>query len=261
MPDDAGTRSTNLDSTDPGIVAVRERLAAARRVLVITGAGVSAESGIPTFRTDDGLWQKDNPLDFATREAFLRDPEAVWRWYEERRRVAAAAEPNPAHKALARLEAPGRQVLVVTQNVDDLHERAGSTDVVHVHGSLWRLRCERDGTVVEDRHVPLNELPPTCPCGNVMRPDVVWFGEALPWAPVQRVRDFLLHGAIDCCLVVGTEASFGYIVEWTFSARETGALCVEVNPRTTGLSSLVDYRFEGRAGTVLPLLVPEAADA
>lgn len=241
--------------------AVRARLAAARNVLVITGAGISAESGIPTFRTDDGLWQQNNPLEFATREAFLRDPEKVWRFYDERRAVAARARPNPAHIALARLQAPGRRVLVVTQNVDDLHERAGSVDVVHIHGSLWRLRCERDGTVIENTDVPLAELPPYCPCGEVMRPDVVWFGETLPWAPVAWVRDFLLSGTIDTCLVVGTEAQFGYIVEWTFAAREAGALAVEVNLRPTGLSSLVDYRFEGKAGEILPLLVPEPVPA
>jgi NAD-dependent deacetylase len=252
------SRPASDASVEADLAAVRERLGSARGVLVITGAGVSAESGIPTFRTDDGLWQQDNPLDFATREAFRRDPEKVWHWYDARRATAAAARPNPAHLALARLESPGRRVLVVTQNVDDLHEQAGSTDVVHVHGSLWRMRCERDGTVVDNRDVPLAEIPPHCHCGNVLRPDVVWFGETLPWPPVERVRAFLIDGVVDVCLVVGTEASFGYIVEWTFHAREAGAVAVEVNPRTTGLSSLVDYRFEGRAGTVLPLLVPGA---
>ncbi len=257
MSDDSGTRTSGRENSETDLAEVRERLSRARNVLAITGAGISAESGIPTFRTDDGLWQKDNPLDFATRAAFLRDPEKVWRWYDERRRVAAAAQPNPAHLALARLETADRRVLVVTQNVDDLHERAGSTDVVHIHGSLWRMRCERDGTVVENRDVPLAEIPPYCHCGEVMRPDVVWFGENLPWAPVNWVRDYLLAGAIDLCFVVGTEASFGYIIEWTWAAREAGAFAVEVNPRKTGLSSLVDCRFEDRAGAVLPRLLPE----
>ncbi len=241
------------------ISAVKDRLTTARSILVITGAGISAESGIPTFRTDDGLWQKDNPLDYATREAFLRDPEKVWRWYDQRRQTAAAAQPNPGHIALARLETPARRLLIVTQNVDDLHERAGSVDVVHIHGSLWRMRCERDGSVFENRDVPLAEIPPYCHCGNILRPDVVWFGENLPWAPVAWVRDFLLSSSTDVCLVIGTEASFGYIIEWVWAAHESGALVVEVNPRRTGVSSLADYHLAGPAGTVLPQLVPPAA--
>ncbi len=235
---------------------VKELLARARNIMAITGAGISAESGIPTFRTADGLWNKVNPLDFATPEAFRADPERVWRWYDERRQAIARAQPNPAHRALAALEQAGRRVLVVTQNVDDLHERAGSREVVHVHGSVWRLRCERDGTVEDNREVPLGAIPPLCPCGNPLRPDVVWFGENLPRPPVDAVHRYLLAGGIDACLVIGTEASFHYIVQWVFESREAGALAVEINPGDGGLGSLVDIRLQGKAGEVLPALLP-----
>lgn len=236
------------------LAVVSERIKTARSIMAITGAGISAESGIPTFRTEDGLWNKVNPLDFATREAFLADPVRVWQWYDERRAEMAKARPNPAHTALAELERSGRQVFIITQNVDDLHERAGSKDVVHIHGSMWQVRCERDGTVHENREVPLSELPPTCMCGNVMRPDVVWFGEKLPWEPVERIHRYFLESKIDLCLVVGTEATFGYILQWALQARDAGALLVDINPRDTGLSSLVDVHLEGRAGELLPEL-------
>jgi NAD-dependent deacetylase len=234
---------------------VRERLSKAKNVMAITGAGISAESGIPTFRDEKGLWKEFNPEDYATREAFNRDPVKVWKWYDERRHNAVAARPNPAHIALAELEKMGKRVFIATQNVDDLHERAGSKEVVHIHGSYWRLRCERDGTVLDNHEVPLSELPPVCMCGEVMRPDVVWFGEELPWQQVEQIHHYLLEGRVDVCLVVGTEATFGYILQWAFQARETGALLADVNPRDTGLGSLVDVHLRGKAGEVLPRLL------
>ena len=240
---------------DEGVALVRERLAKARNVMVITGAGISAESGIPTFRDEKGLWKEFNPLDYATREAFKRDPGKVWEWYDERRVNMAQAKPNPAHVALAAMARPGRRVFIVTQNVDDLHEQAGSKEVAHIHGSLWRIRCERDGIVLENRDVPLSENPPTCMCGEVMRPDIVWFGEELPRQPVEQIIHYLLEGGIDLCLIVGTEATFGYIVQWALQAREAGAMIVDVNPRDTGLGSVVDVHLQGRAGDVLPKLI------
>jgi NAD-dependent deacetylase len=241
--------------TNDHITLVRERLAKARNVMVITGAGISAESGIPTFRDEKGLWKEFNPLDYATREAFKRDPAKVWKWYDGLRVRMAQARPNPAHVALAAMAQPARRVFIVTQNVDDLHEQAGSKEVVHIHGSLWRIRCERDGTLLENREVPLSENPPTCMCGEVMRPDIVWFGEELPRQPVEHIIHYLLEGRIDLCLIVGTEASFGYIVQWALQAREAGAMVVDVNPRDTGLGSVVDVHLQGKAGEVLPQLI------
>jgi NAD-dependent deacetylase len=247
------TEATTKANED--VALLRERLARAKNVMVITGAGISAESGIPTFRDEKGLWREFNPLDYATREAFKRDPVKVWKWYDARRANMAQAKPDPAHVALAAMEQPNRRVFIVTQNVDDLHEQAGSKEVIHIHGSLWRMRCERDGMVLENRDVPLSENPPTCMCGEVMRPDIVWFGEELPQQPVKQIIHYLLEGGIDLCLIVGTEATFGYIVQWALQAREAGATVVDVNPRGTGLGSVVDVHLEGKAGEVLPRLL------
>jgi NAD-dependent deacetylase len=243
------------------IARVRELVQAASNILVITGAGVSAESGIPTFRTRDGLWAKYNPMEYATPEAFEQDPVKVWKWYDLRRQTAAEARPNPAHRALAQLEQSGKRVFVVTQNVDDLHEQAGSREVVHLHGSIWRLRCERDGNVVENREVPLSELPPTCFCGNVLRPDIVWFGEPLPRPPLQEVEHYFFSGPIQLGLTIGTEASFGYVIEFAVRAQEHGATLVDINPRVTDLSKLADVHLMGKAGEILPRLIRADQDA
>ena len=222
----------------------------ARRLLVITGAGVSAESGIPTFRDPSGWWRKFKPEELATREAFNRDPAEVWRWYDMRRAMIAGAEPNLAHRALARAEASGCRVAIVTQNVDDLHERAGSREVIHVHGSIWQLKCTVDGTVFEDRRVPLPSIPPRCPNGHLARPNIVWWDEELDPTVAARVNA-LVNERFDVVLVVGTEATFDYIRDWALTARTRGGLLVEVNLRTTDLTPDVDVRIEGKAAEVL----------
>lgn len=231
------------------------RVSTATRFLVITGAGVSAESGIPTFRDPGGWWKTYKPEEFATREAFDRDPAEVWRWYDKRRAGVAAAAPNFAHMALARAERLGRHVAIVTQNVDDLHERAGSRHVVHVHGDIWQLQCTVDGSIFEDRRVPLPTLPPLCPDGHLARPNIVWWDEELDPDVVARV-DAWLNEPFDVALVVGTEATFDYIREWALRAKARGALLVEVNPRVTELTPDVDVRFEGTAGEVLDAVLP-----
>ena len=244
-------------SNSEAIARVRNAIEAARNITAITGAGISAESGVPTFRDTRGLWRDFDPEEYATPQAFARDPARVWTWYDMRRQEMARARPNSAHTTLAKLEQTGRRVFVVTQNVDDLHEQAGSREVSHIHGSMWHVRCLRDGAVEENRDVPLTEIPPRCSCGGLFRPAVVWFGETLPWQPLENVRRYLLAGGIDVCLVVGTEASFGYIIEWSFQARESGALLVDVNPCATGLSGAVDFHLEGKAGEILPQFLPE----
>jgi NAD-dependent deacetylase len=243
----------------PDIDRVADRLPTARRVLALTGAGISAESGIPTFRGREGWWRKEDPTRLATQAAFDRDPAYVWEWYQYRRGLVAAAEPNPGHLALAALEDEGRDVLVATQNVDDLHERGGSRHVTHIHGSIWRVRCVGCGAEEDDHTHPFPELPPRCPrCHALLRPAVVWFGEMLPGTPLARVEGFI-HGGVDLALVVGTEATFGYIQGFALAARQAGALLVEVNPGRTLLSDAVDARIEGPAGVVLPLLLDRAA--
>jgi len=190
----------------------------AQRLLVITGAGVSAESGIPTFRDSDGWWKTYKPEELATLEAFHRDPVEVWRWYEMRRAIVARSEPNLAHRALARAETTGRRVAIVTQNVDDLHERAGSREIIHVHGSIWQLKCTVEGTVFEDRRVPLPALPPCCPCGHIARPNIVWWDEDLDAEVTARIES-LLNEPFDVMPAVGTAAACSNDTLLGFSAR------------------------------------------
>ena len=235
----------------PELGKVIRRLRQARNVLVLTGAGISAESNIPTFRGEDGWWRSLNPAELATFSAFEKDPKLVWEWYEYRRGLIANASPNPGHRVLAELEAPDREVFIITQNVDDLHERAGSRHVVHIHGSIWNVICLKDGKTFEDRRVPLPTLPPTCNCGGILRPGVVWFGESLPPDACAHIDDYLRHTRIDVALVIGTEATFGYIGDWALRAKRLGALLVEINPNPTVLSPSADVRLQGKAGEIL----------
>ena len=245
-----------LKATSEGTLArVRATLGAARRVLVVSGAGISAESGIPTFRSEGGWWLGENPEELATLAAFKENPKKIWKWYDYRRQMIARVEPNAAHRAVAGWEKPGRNVFIITQNVDDLHERAGSSEVVHIHGSIWRLKCMNEGGPVwEDRRTPLPKIPPDCPCGGVARPDVVWFDEELPPDACAHIEEFFEGGRIDIAFVVGTEATFDYVREYAAKARSRGALVVEVNPGTTQLTEAVDLRLVGRAGEILPTL-------
>jgi NAD-dependent deacetylase len=233
---------------------VAHHLRTARRVLALTGAGISAESGIPTFRGRDGWWRKEDPTRLATQAAFDRDPAYVWEWYQYRRGLVAEATPNPGHWALAALDGPARDVLVATQNVDDLHERAGSRHIAHIHGSIWKVRCERCRAERVDTTHPFPELPPLCACGGTLRPAVVWFGEMLPTEPLERIDHFIQKG-VDVVLVIGTEASFGYIQGFALAAQRAGALLVEINPGRTVFSDAADVRIQGPAGQVLPRLV------
>jgi NAD-dependent protein deacetylase/lipoamidase len=210
------------------------RLASARNITVLTGAGISAASGVPTFRGPGGLWRSVRPEQLATPEAFRRDPRLVWEWYDWRRQVIAACQPNAAHHVLARWSAaPG--FTLVTQNVDGLHERAGTRNVIRYHGSIWRLRCAAECTDHadwEDLRVPLDRLPPLCPtCGELARPAVVWFGEPIPPAVALAA---LGAAACDVFLSIGTSSvvypAAGLIAE----ARACGAFTVEINPQPTG---------------------------
>ena len=217
------------------------RRAQPRRVVVFTGAGVSAESGIPTFRGAGGLWRDFRAEDLATPEAFARDPMLVWEWYEWRRGLVREAKPNAAHRAVARL-ADG---VVVTQNVDGLHARAGSPDVVELHGNLFRDRCAR-GT-----HSGAGEgFPPRCECGALMRPDVVWFGEMLPpeaWERATRV----IAGA-DLLLVIGTS---GVVYPAAGLVSLHRGLSIEINPQSSGVSSACTFAIPATAVEATPAIV------
>lgn len=219
------------------------------RVCVLTGAGVSAESGIPTFRGADGVWVKYDFRKLATPEGFRSDPLLVWEWCRLRQREIARAAPNPAHEALAQMESFLPSFTLVTQNIDGMHGRAGNRRVVELHGNIWRMRRARDGTVV-DLDSPVADIPPLCACGSVTRPDVVWFGEPLPERAVA-----LSSGAAqasDLMLVVGTSASVYPAAALPVIANNSGALVVEVNAEPTDVSTYSDATVSGHAGTLLP---------
>ncbi len=235
-----------------------DRLRRARSVAALTGAGVSAESGVPTFRdAQTGLWAKFDPQELATPSAFARNPKFVWDWYASRRERVAQAKPNPGHLALAAIERRVDEFLLVTQNVDGLHQAAGSVNVVELHGNIRRVKCSRGCGVVATWDDPRPDEPPRCAaCGAFLRPDVVWFEEMLPPAALEQAED----GACRCeiLLVVGTAAEVYPAAALPGAARRHGAIVVEINPQPTALSADVDHVLRGPAGVVLPALVAAA---
>jgi len=225
-------------------------------VVALTGAGVSAESGLATFRGADGLWNGRDPADLATPEAFARDPHLVWRFYDWRRRKARAARPNAAHLALAALERQRGAMRVVTQNVDGLHQRAGSASVLSLHGTLWRLRCTAENREFDDERADLGVLPLRCECGGLLRPAVVWFGEPLDPAVLAEAEHAVRTAAL--VLVVGTSSMVVPAASLAPIARRAGAWIVEINPDRTPLTRHADEHVTGRAGDLLPRLVAAA---
>jgi len=232
---------------------VSSRLREARRITALTGAGVSAASGIPTFRGADGLWKKVRAETLATPEAFENDPKLVWEWYDWRRGMITSAKPNAAHDVLARWTRERPKFTLITQNVDGLHERAGAERLIRLHGSIWHVRCWRscaDGrTDWRDDTVPLPRLPPTCPhCGGLVRPGVVWFGEALDPAIVQRAA---AATACDVFLTIGTSSVVYPAAGLVHQAKRHGAFTVEINTDETDATSAVDVMLKGKAEETL----------
>ena len=234
---------------------VADLVRTARRITVLTGAGVSAASGVPTFRGAGGLWQSHRPEDLATPEAFARDPRLVWEWYDWRRRRIAACAPNPAHEVLARWTTSGREVTLVTQNVDGLHERAGAARVIRLHGSIWDLRCAngcaggRAGR--RDDTAPLTVLAPRCAhCGGFERPGVVWFGEALDRRLLTRAAEAAASSSV--FLTVGTSAVVHPAAGLVLEARRGGAVTVEINPDETPMAPYLDFAIRQPAEQFLP---------
>ncbi|MFL5496286.1 MAG: SIR2 family NAD-dependent protein deacylase [Gemmatimonadales bacterium] len=234
------------------------RLRDARQVVVLTGAGISAESGIPTFRDAlTGLWARYRAEDLATPEAFERNPALVWGWYRMRRQMVATVEPNAGHRAIALLESRVDGFTLITQNVDGLHRRAGSTDPVELHGSLLRARCSREGTVVDSWEEP-ETGPPRCDrCEAHLRPDVVWFGETLPEHALRRARE--ASAACDAFLSVGTSNLVEPAASLPWLAASTGATVAIVNrSMETQRSGSRIHHLVGRAGELLPALLAAA---
>ncbi len=233
--------------------ALARLLAQVERLVVLTGAGISVESGIPTFRGPEGLWRTFRPEELATPQAFERDPYLVWEWYDWRRGKIAPARPNRGHEAIVSLEECTPEFLLLTQNVDGLHRLAGSRRLLEIHGSIWEVRCLACGAVREDRRVPL-PLPPHCDaCGGLLRPNVVWFGEALDPDILRQAEAALTRCQV--VLVVGTSAVVQPAASFALWARQSGAKIVEINPDPTTLMARCDFALPGKAGDVLPLLL------
>src|ERR1700681_1407147 len=228
-----------MKGLEAAVAAIRERKPSS--VVVLTGAGVSADSGIPTFRGSGGLWRNFRSEDLATPEAFARNPMLVWEWYEWRRSLVRAAEPNAAHRAIARLDA-----LVVTQNVDGLHERGGSKDILELHGNLFRVRCTRERTT-RDAREPFGEIPPRCECGALLRPDIVWFGEMLPDGIFERADDAVRRA--DLLLVIGTS---GVVYPAAGLLSMPRGLSIEINP---DVASTATHLISARAAEATPPVI------
>ncbi|MBN2011169.1 NAD-dependent deacylase [candidate division KSB1 bacterium] len=232
-----------------------ERLLKATSVVVLTGAGISAESGVPIFRGETGLWKKFRPEELANIDAFLRNPSLVWEWYNYRKDLIREVNPNPGHVALVALENKYPDFLLVTQNVDNLHRVAGSRNIRELHGNIMRNRCVDCNRQIDQSEltVPTGSAVPRCECGGLVRPDVVWFGEALPNKEIQDA--FTAARSCDVFLVVGTSAVVHPAAQLPLEAKEYGAYVLEINVEPTVISNYVNESIFGKAGTILPALV------
>jgi len=230
-----------------------ERLEDAKNIVFFTGAGISAESGIDTFRGKGGLWTKLKPEELANFDAFMRNPDMVWEWYQYRRKIIDETKPNAAHLTIAEMEKYFDNVVVVTQNVDNLHGRAGSKTIYELHGNIERNYCIKCETVYSSKDFSYEGNVPHCKCGGLIRPDIVWFGEMLP----QDVFSSAEKAANECDIifVVGTSAVVYPAAYIPIDAKRSGAYLVEINLEKTELSHMADESYFGKAGEVLPLLL------
>ncbi len=243
----------NLDSM------LVQQLKQARRIAVLTGAGISAESGVPTFRdAQTGVWANFDPDELATPDAFRRNPERVWTWYQSRRDMMSRVRPNPGHFALAEWEKRVDAWSIATQNIDGLHRMAGSQRVYEIHGNIHRSKCFVENTLVES-WANDGSVPPRCPhCGGFIRPDVVWFGEILPQQEMADAQEAALR--CDVYLSIGTSAIVYPAAGLPIMAKQAGALLIEINPDETPLTVAADFFLKGKSGEVLPALVDAVFD-
>jgi NAD-dependent deacetylase len=223
----------------------------AKKVAVLTGAGISAESGIPTFRGNDGYWKNYRAEDLATPEAFRKDPKLVWEWYEMRRGVCANAKPNPAHETIVSMEDYYENFFLITQNVDGLHRRAGNTKIVAIHGDIFTSRCTKCGDISELLEIPLTELPPTCKnCKSLLRPNIVWFGESYFPGVLEGCYSYLSN--CDLIFIIGTSGQVSAPMQLALYAIQNGAISIEINPEESTITSKVRFYLKGKAGEILP---------
>jgi len=230
---------------------VAQKLKDSRKIVFVTGAGISQESGIPTFRGKDGYWRKYDPMKLASIDAFYDDPKLVWEWYEDRRKNILSVKPNEGHFAISQME-EFKDVVILTQNIDGLHQRSGSTNVLELHGSIIRIKC----TVcdfIDNITENFESLPPKCKCGSMLRPDVVWFGEPLP----QNIWQSAIKEASVCdvMVIVGTSLVVSPANTLPVYAKQNGAILIEVNPEKTVMSNDMDLSIQATSAEVLPKIL------
>jgi NAD-dependent deacetylase len=232
---------------------IRSRISNASSIAVLTGAGISADSGVPTFRGKDGLWRNFRAEELATPDAFRRDPRLVWEWYNWRREIISTKNPNAAHYALVKLERQTSSFALITQNVDGLHGKAGSGNITEIHGNIWKTRCTVCGDISDNFDVPIAILPHCRKCNGLLRPHIVWFGEALAPADINLCMDAM--STCEVLLVIGTSGVVQPAASFVSAAKEAGAYVVEINIEETPNSCLVDDVLTGRASDVVPSLL------
>lgn len=247
-------------SADLIFAQAKQKISQSNQISLLTGAGISAESGIPTFRGQGGLWKNYRPEELATPEAFHRDPGLVWEWYEMRREICQKASPNPGHIALAELEKVHPRVHLFTQNVDGLHRKAGSRKITELHGNIFTARCtdqKHCGHIEENLPYPLEKIPPDCPkCEKMMRPHILWFGETYDPHTLEESIEYLRNS--DLILIIGTSGQVTVPVYLAQEAIRAGAYSIEINPEESTLSGSVDLSLRGKSGEILPKLYPVA---
>ena len=230
---------------------IEEKIKSFRKIVFVTGAGISQESGIPTFRGKDGLWRNYDAMKLATIEAFYDNPKLIWEWYNERRMNIFQAQPNPGHEAIAELEKYA-QVVVLTQNIDGLHQKSGSSRVLELHGSIVKIKCSVCD-YKEEVLTEISELPPLCKCGNILRPDVVWFGESLPQDVWQDAINFANN--CDLMIIAGTSLVVSPANTLPIYAKQNNATLVEINPEETEMSEEMDVTIRNTSAESIPKLV------
>ena len=232
---------------------IRNKILSARSLTILTGAGVSADSGVPTFRGTDGLWKNFRPEELASPDAFEQDPKLVWEWYNWRRELLSTKKPNPAHEALVQLEEQIDNFWLITQNVDGLHPAAGTTKLSEIHGNIWKVRCTNCGKVEDNHDVPIAILPHCRTCQGLLRPHIVWFGESLAQEDLDQSFQALRH--CELLLIIGTSGLVYPAASFAPIAKEHGAFVIELNLDPTPQSDLVDVSIQGRAKDLVPQLV------
>lgn len=243
---------SGMTSYGEKITFLKRQLLQTKKMMVITGAGISAESGVPTFRGQDGLWQNYAVTDLATPQAFAANPKLVWDFYNWRRNLISQTKENPAHQALVIIEESIPDFTLVTQNVDGLHQRAGSKNLIEIHGSLWRVKCTECHQKYIDMSVNMGTLPSCKVCGGLLRPDVVWFGEELDYQLLHHAEETAQR--CDVLLVIGTSCNVYPVAAIPILAKSRGAFVAEINTEETSLAANIDVTIIGKAGEIIPLL-------